>query len=112
MNVVELAQVLGVGSTKLEPLLYSLVQAGLLTIENQRFSNTPESDHFLVRGKSTYQGERHQNFSSRFNAALRTAESIRGGAAMAKLNFHDMTPDQEESLFQGSFVWAAPGLKV
>ena len=57
MSVVELAQALGVGPTKLEPLLYSLVEAGLLTEEGERFSNTPESDHFLVRGKSTFQGE-------------------------------------------------------
>ena len=38
MNVVELAQALNVGSTKLEPLLYSLVDAGLLTVEGERFS--------------------------------------------------------------------------
>lgn len=62
MNVVELAQALNVGSTKLEPLLYSLVDAGLLTVEGERFSNTPESDHFLVRGKPTYMGERHHQF--------------------------------------------------
>ena len=63
MNVVELAQALGVGSTKLEPLLYSLVAAELPTVEGQRFSNAPESDHFLVNGKPTYMGERHQLFS-------------------------------------------------
>ena len=101
MNVVELAQALDVGFTKLEPLLYSLVDAGLLTVEGERFSNTPESEHFLVRGKPTYMGERHQQFSTHWNASLKTAESIKAGAAQAKMDFHDMTSEQEESLFRG-----------
>ena len=102
MSVDELAQALGVGSTKLEPLLYSLVASGLLTEEAERFSNTPESDHFLVRGKATYQGERHKGFSSHWDATLKTAESIKAGVAQAKLDFHDMTSGQEDSLYRGS----------
>ena len=101
MNVEELAQALGVGSTKLEPLLYCLVAAGLLTVDGERFSNTPESSHFLVRGKPAYAGGRHESFSSHWNATLKTAESIRAGAAQAKLDFHDMTPEQEEALYRG-----------
>jgi hypothetical protein len=101
MDVVNLAQALGVGSTKLEPLLYSLVDAGLLIIEGERFSNTPESEHFLVRGKSTYQGDRHEHIASQCNAVLETAESIRAGAAQAKLDFHDLTPEQEYSTYLG-----------
>ncbi|MFP6634693.1 MAG: methyltransferase dimerization domain-containing protein, partial [Dehalococcoidia bacterium] len=54
MDVGELAQTLDVGSTKLEHLLYSLVDSGLLIVEGQRFSNTAEADHYLVRGKATY----------------------------------------------------------
>ena len=101
MNVGELAQALGVDSTKLEPLLYCLVAAELLTVEGERFSNTPESDHFLVRGKPAYQGGRHESFSEHWNTTLKTAESIRAGAAQALLDFHDMTPEQEEALYRG-----------
>ena len=101
MNVVELAQALGVGPTKLEPLLYSLVDAELLVVEGERFSNTPEAAHFLVRGIPTYQGGRHEQFSHQWNSTLRTSESIRAGKAQAKLNFHDMTPEQKESLHRG-----------
>lgn len=101
MNVGELAQALGVGPTKLEPLLYSLVDAELLTVEGKRFSNTPESDHFLVRGKPTYQGGRHEQFSFQWNSTLKTVESIRAGAAQAKLDFHELTPAQEESFYRG-----------
>ena len=101
MNVVELAQALNVGSTKLEPLLYSLVDAGLLTVEGERFSNTPESDHFLVCGKPTYMGKRHHQFSHQWNATLKTSESIRAGAAQSKVDYHDSTPDQEGSIYRG-----------
>lgn len=101
MNVGELAQALGVGPTKLEPLLYSLVDAGLLTVEGEGFSNTPESDHFLVRGKPTYQGGRHEQFTFQWNSTLRTSESIRAGAAQAKIEFHELTPAQEESFHRG-----------
>lgn len=101
MSVVELAEAVGVGSTKLEPLLYSLVDAGLLIVEGQSFSNTPESDHFLVRGKTTYTGERHNLFSHQWTSTLMTAESIRTGAAQAKQDFRDMTPEQEISVFRG-----------
>ncbi len=101
MNVEELAHALGVGPTKLEPLLYSLVDAGLLTLEGERFSNTPESDHFLVRSKPTYLGERHKLFSFQWNATLKAAESIRAGAAQAKVDFQNMTPEQEESVYRG-----------
>lgn len=101
MKVVELAQALDVGSTKLENLLYSLVDAGLLTVEGEYFSNTPESNHFLVRGKPTYMGERHQSFSLQWNSTLKTAESIRTGAAQAKVDFQDMTSEQEELVYRG-----------
>ena len=101
MKVVEIAQALGVGSTKLEPLLYSLVDAGLLTVAGGRFSNTTESEHFLVRGKPAYVGDRHEHFSYQWNSTLKTSESIRAGAAQAKLDFHDMTPEQEGALYRG-----------
>ena len=102
MSVVELAQALGVGPTKLEPLLYSLVDAGFANCGRRTFSHTPESDHFLVRGKATYQGGRHEHFSSQWNATLKTADSIRAGAAQAKLDFHDLTPEQEVETYRGS----------
>ena len=101
MNVEELAHALGVGSTKLEPLLYCLVAAELLTVEGERFSNTPESDYYLVRGQPTYQGGRHEHFSNQWNATLKTAESIRAGVAQAKLDFHEMTSEQEETVHRG-----------
>ena len=49
MTVEQVSDALGIGVTKLRPLLYSLVLVGLLTVENARFSNTEETNHFLRR---------------------------------------------------------------
>ncbi|SVE21697.1 uncharacterized protein METZ01_LOCUS474551, partial [marine metagenome] len=46
-------------------------------------------------------GERHHQFSDQWNSVLRTSESIRTGAAKAKLNFHEVTPEQEETVYRG-----------
>ena len=54
MSAEQLAKTLGVRPDKLNPLLYALVAAGLLTVKDDRFSNTPEAHHFLVRGRPSY----------------------------------------------------------
>ena len=76
MTAEDLADALGVKAEKLSPLLYALVAAELLTVEEERFANTAEADQFLVRGKSTYMGGRHGIFSQRWHAVLKTADSI------------------------------------
>jgi len=57
MEAKTLASSLGVQEEKLSPLLYSLVVAGLLEVENKKFSNTAEAAQFLVRGCPDYMGE-------------------------------------------------------
>ncbi len=47
MTAEELADTLGVKAEKLSPLLYALVAAELLTVEDERFANTAETDHYL-----------------------------------------------------------------
>lgn len=56
----QLAKELSVNADKLGPLLYALVIAGLLVEEKGAFSNTPESDAYLVKGKDGYLGETHK----------------------------------------------------
>jgi hypothetical protein len=51
-----LAGALDVQAIKLRPLLYALVVAGLLDLTGDRFANTAEGDHYLVRGKARYLG--------------------------------------------------------
>ena len=94
MTVEQVSDATGIGFTKLRPLLYSLVLAGLLTVENDRFSNTGESKHFLAAGSPAYMGARQGTWSIFWNAALKTAESVRSGVPQA---MHDWSESPEES---------------
>ena len=76
----------GIGSAKLKPLLYALVAAELLTVEEEFFSNTIESDHYLVKGKSGYLGSRQKFYPDLMNDVLHVAESIRIGTGQTKWN--------------------------
>ena len=97
----QIASAIGVGAAKLTPLLYALVTTGLLTVDGDLFSNSPEAGQFLVRGKPTYQGGRHQFFSDRWNDALQAAESIRTGTGQAKLDFSSMSREDLERYLGG-----------
>ncbi|MDR3640258.1 MAG: methyltransferase [Humidesulfovibrio sp.] len=101
MDAEQLAGVLGVEPAKLAPLLYALVAAGLLTVEDGLFANTPEADCFLVRGKPTYFGERHAFYTARYQELLQTAASIRTGRPQAKLDFASMSAEALEKYLKG-----------
>lgn len=101
MTAEEIAQVIGVGSAKLKPLLYALVAADLLTVDGGWFANTAESGHFLVAGKPEYIGHRHANMARRWNSVLHTAESILDGKAHAKLDFSDIGENELEAFARG-----------
>jgi SAM-dependent methyltransferase len=94
----DIAHAIGVGPARLRLLLYSLVAAGLLTEQDGRFSNTPEANQFLVKGKPSYIGDRHATFSSRWTRNLKTAESIRTGVPQAKIDFSN-SPQEELEAF-------------
>jgi hypothetical protein len=100
LTAAQLAQALGVRADKLQPLLYALVTAGLLMVEGELFSNTPEADQFLVRGKPSYVGIRHETFFRDWIATLKTAESIRTGFPQAKVDFAGMSQAQLEPLYR------------
>src|SRR5262249_22812199 len=87
-----LAQMLGVPPAKLSQLLYALVVAGLLTVDGDRFANTPEAHAFLVRGRPAYRGGTHEGLVLRWHAALQTAETIRTGSPQAKQDYAAMSP--------------------
>jgi O-methyltransferase domain/Dimerisation domain len=93
-----LAGALGVRPDKLQPLLYALVNTELLTVEEDRFANTPEADFYLVRGRASYMGSAHELYADLWSAALGAARSIRAGAPQAKHDFAAM-PDEELAAF-------------
>ena len=100
MNARALANALDVQKEKLEHLLYSLVVAGLLTVENDNFSNTQEAATFLVRGRSEYIGDLHGFYKRTWASALHTAETIRTGKPQAKLDFRNVSDDELLVFFQ------------
>lgn len=96
-TVEQVAESLGVNSDKLRALMYILVESGLLTVEGDQFSNTPEANHFLVKGNSSYLGAGYEAFAEQWNAVWETTESIRTGSAQAKVDYSDMSEEELES---------------
>jgi len=101
MSAEQLAAALGVGHAKLTPLLYALVSAGLLTMDDGRFGNTPETDLYLVKGKPTYLGERHLHYAARYQEVMQTAATIRTGEPQVKRDFSSMSPEEFEVFLRG-----------
>lgn len=102
----QLAGAIGVQAIKLKPLLYALVVAGLLTAEDDLFSNTVEADHYLVRGRPAYLGGLQDLTSSNWNRMLRAAETFRAGGPQAKLDYHAPSQDEMVALFRGLYPGA------
>lgn len=89
-----LAAALGVDAARLEPLLYALAAIGLLAVEDGRFANTSEADRYLVRGRPDFAGGQPDLVRQQWEAALKTAESIRTGTPQARLDFLAMPRDE------------------
>ena len=101
LSVEQLASKLGVDDDKLGPLLYALAIAGLLTEEDGAFSNTPETDEFLVKGKAGYLGDTHKIWYSNLLASLKTPETIRTGVPQAQYDWANMAVDELRALYEG-----------
>lgn len=104
MSAEKVGEALRVGPDKLRPLLYLLVEAGLLTVEGVLFSNTPEADHFLVQGRSSYLGAGYEAFSEQWSAVRLTAESIRTGSAQAKVDYDAMSQDELQAHYHSFYM--------
>ena len=101
-----LANALGIDPTRTARLLYALTAIGLLTVDGDRFANTPEADHFLVRGRPTYIGMRHHAYRRRWQSMLQAAESIRTGTPQGRRDYAGMASDERESFYRGTYTEA------
>ncbi|MGR8920404.1 MAG: methyltransferase [Gammaproteobacteria bacterium] len=101
LDVAAVAAALDVEPTRLRPLLYALVCAGLLEVEDEVFRNTAESAEFLVRGRPRYIGSMHTAYADLWSSTMLTAESIRTGVPQAKHDFGRMTPDELRAFVKG-----------
>lgn len=109
MEAKTLANALDVQEDKLTPLLYSLVVAGLLKIENKSFSNSPEADKFLVRGRPDYIGGLSGFYNKLCQVTLNTAESIRTGRPQAKLDWSTLPEEELLKYFRSQFHSSVSG---
>jgi hypothetical protein len=96
-----LANDLNVDAARLQPLLYALVSAGLLTLDGAAFANSDEADAYLVRGQRGYLGGQHETLSDLWSATLQTAQSIRTGIPQAKHDFASMSEDDLRAFLRG-----------
>ncbi|GAC1659496.1 MAG: methyltransferase [Gemmatimonadaceae bacterium] len=106
MHCEELATILGVDATKLGMLLYNLVLAGLLRLEDERFANSELADRFLVRGDPTYMGGAGAFLADLWQAELSTAASVRSGTAQAEHDFSRMEPGELKAFLAGQHMAA------
>ena len=103
MSPNQLATTLNVDAAKLRPLLYSLVAAGLLQVSEEMFSNTPESQQFLVMGSPDYLGGRRVFFARRWSSLFKTSETIRTGVPQGKIDYSTMTDEQLEAYYRSIY---------
>jgi predicted O-methyltransferase YrrM len=89
-----LAAQLGVDPKKLRILLYGLVVAGLLTVEDGLFANTAEAATFLVRGKPGFLGGSCGFWAEIAAAGLTVATSIRTGVPQSQHDYGAMTEEE------------------
>jgi ubiquinone/menaquinone biosynthesis C-methylase UbiE len=102
----QIAETIGVDSAKLKPLLYALVVADLLIVEEYFFSNTDTSNKYLVRGSPSCVVNIHEQLSDLWSAALKTAESIRTGVPQASHDYSSMSKDELQQFFRGQHPYA------
>ncbi len=100
LSAEELADKLDVQVAKLRPLLYALVVAGLMNVEDGLFANTPETDEYLVRGRPSYLGGEHELMSMLWEALLKTAATISAGTPQAKLDYFSMSDEELAAVFR------------
>lgn len=101
LTVQQLATKLQVNADKLSSLLYALVIAGLLKEQDGVFSNTAETDAYMVRGKPGFFGDTYKIWSRNLMASLKTAETVQTGIPQAKYDWKNMPKEELKSLHEG-----------
>ena len=112
MTAEQLAAAIGVSPARLRLLLYVLVAAGLLTEQDGIFSNTIETNQFLVKDEPSYIGNRHAAIAMRWRENFKTAESIRSGVPKAKLDFSNAPPEELETFLRNINASTVPSARA
>jgi len=97
----QLAVAMGVKPRRLLPILNVLVLMGLLRREGERYANSAEAAHYLVKGKPSYIGVIHELYADLYRAVLSTADSIRTDRPAAEHDFDEMSDEALAAFFRG-----------
>ena len=108
LSTEQLAKVAGVDAGKLGLLLYVLVFLGLLEVKDEKFSNSPEAQRFLVKGGPGYMGAAQRVWGEMLEAMFKTAESVRTGLAQGKMDYAAMSQERLNNVIRGLL----PGAKT
>ena len=104
LDAVAVARAAGTDPTKTNQLLHALVAIGMMHFDGTRFSNAPEADRYLVRGKADYIGTRHFANRRRWESMLRVAETIRTGTPQRGMDYGAMSSELREAFYRGTFT--------
>ena len=102
----EIAAAIGVKAEKLRPLLYALIVAGLLSVTDGQFSNTAESDHYLVSERPSYLGGLGPLNSANWGRMLGIADTIRAGGPVEMIDYHEPSQPEMIAFFRGLYPGA------
>ena len=100
----QVAQALEVDATRLRPLLYALVSAGLLAVEQEHFLNTAEANTFLAKGSPSFMGTVYDVWAMIWEASMKTAQSIRTGVAQSRhlFDYANKSSEDMEKILRGA----------
>ena len=97
LDAAAVARAAGTDPAKTAQLLHALAAIGMMRFDGSRFSNSPEADRYLVRGKADYIGMRHHANRRRWESMLRVAETIRTGTPQRGIDYAAMSSELRES---------------
>jgi hypothetical protein len=104
LDAVAVARAAGTNPAKTAQLLHALVAIGLMGFDGKRFSNSPEANRYLVRGKPDYIGMRHHAYRRRWESVLRVGDAVRTGTPHRPMDYAGMSSELREAFYRGTFT--------
>ena len=101
-TIPEIAATIDADPDRLSLLLYALVSAELLSVENGVFANTAEADRYLISGKAGYMGGLSSLYRELWGAAMKTTATIREAKPQAAHDFAGMDETALGEFFAGT----------
>ncbi|HET7504893.1 MAG TPA: methyltransferase dimerization domain-containing protein, partial [Kofleriaceae bacterium] len=85
LDAAGIAERIHVDPRRIRNLLYNLVETGLLVLDGDKFANSPEAQHYLVRGQPRYVGGAYEQYKLVWRIGLeQTVTSIRTGVPQSR----------------------------